>query len=175
MKSGDAVTKVVEIEKAGNPDLKIESLQVKPEGAFTAKLEEVRAGQAYKIVIGIAPDAKKGYSRGTVSIKTNVPGETDLQVYFYALLKPSPERHAGCPETHGRRRRRRPRRLRRVRRARRTRGVELRRRARPRPRVRPRTDRSSSSAATSTASSGRAAAANRRSAAFTGARTRSPS
>ena len=67
-------------------DLKIENLQVKPEGAFTLKLEEVKAGQAYKVVLGIAPDAKKGYSRGTVSIKTNVPGETDLQVYFYALL-----------------------------------------------------------------------------------------
>ena len=68
------------------PTSRSRDLQVKPEGAFTAKLEEVKAGQTYKIVIGIAPDAKKGYSRGTVSIKTNVPGETDLQVYFYALL-----------------------------------------------------------------------------------------
>jgi hypothetical protein len=86
VKKGDSVTKIVEIEKAGNPDLKIESVQVKPEGAFTAKLEEVNAGKTYKIVLGIAPEAKEGYSRGTVSIKTNVPGETDLSVYFYALL-----------------------------------------------------------------------------------------
>src|SRR5262249_38201328 len=73
VKLGDAVTKVVEIEKAGNADLKIENLEVKPEGAFTAKLETVKEGQSYKVVLGIAPEAKKGYSRGTVSIKTNVP------------------------------------------------------------------------------------------------------
>jgi Protein of unknown function (DUF1573) len=87
VKAGDAATKVVEIEKAGNADLKIEDVQVKPEGAFTAKLEEVTGGKSYKIVLGIAPTAKEGYSRGTVSIKTNCPGETDLAVYFYALLE----------------------------------------------------------------------------------------
>jgi hypothetical protein len=86
VKVGDPVTKVVEIEKAGKADLKIEDVQVKPEGAFTAKLEPVNDGKSYKIVLGIAPNAKPGYSRGTVSIKTNCPGETDLSVYFYALL-----------------------------------------------------------------------------------------
>jgi hypothetical protein len=86
VKKGDATTKVVEIEKAGKSDLKIENIAVKPEGAFTAKLEEVTPGKTYKIVLAIAPDAKEGYSRGTVSIKTNCPGETDLQVYFYAML-----------------------------------------------------------------------------------------
>lgn len=87
VKRGEATTKTVEIEKAGKSDLKIEDVQVKPEGAFTAKVEEVKSGQAYRIVLGVSPDAKDGYSRGTVSIKTNVPGETDLHVYFYALLQ----------------------------------------------------------------------------------------
>jgi hypothetical protein len=87
VKRGEPTTKTVEIEKAGNADLKIENVSVKPEGTFTAKVEEVKGGKAYKIVLGVAPDAKDGYSRGTVSIKTNVPGETDLQVYFYALLQ----------------------------------------------------------------------------------------
>jgi Protein of unknown function (DUF1573) len=86
VKRGDTTTKVVEIEKTGKSDLKIENVVVKPEGSFTAKVEEVNAGKSYRIVLGIAPDAKEGYSRGTVSIKTNCPGETDLSVYFYALL-----------------------------------------------------------------------------------------
>ena len=158
--------------RPATPTSRSRDVQVKPEGAFTAKLEEVKAGKTYKIVLGIAPDAKEGYSRGTVSIKTNVPGETDLQVYFYALLQVARTRHADRTQTHGRRRHRRPRCLRRVRRdPGRGRGAGV----APVLRVRPRTARSSSSAATSTASSGRAAAASRRSAAFTAARTRSPS
>jgi hypothetical protein len=88
VKRGDSTTHAVEIEKSGNPDLKIESVTVKPEGAFTATLEEVKPGQAYKIVLGIAPEAKDGYSRGTVTVRTNCPGETELQVFFYALLQP---------------------------------------------------------------------------------------
>jgi hypothetical protein len=87
VKRGDAGTKIVEIEKKGDADLKLESVQVKPEGAFTATVEEVKPGQSYRIVLGIAKDAKDGYSRGTVNVKTNCPGETDLQIYFYALLQ----------------------------------------------------------------------------------------
>lgn len=87
IKKGDTTTKTVEIEKAGAADLKIESITVKPEGAFTAKLETVTEGKSYKIVLGVAPEAKAEYSRGTVMIKTNCPGETDLQVYFYALVQ----------------------------------------------------------------------------------------
>jgi hypothetical protein len=98
VKHGETPTKTVEIEKAGKADLKIESVQVKPEGAFTAKLEEVKAGQSYRIVLGIARDAKDGYSRGTVSIKTNCPGETDLQVYFYALLQSDGATGAAQPQ-----------------------------------------------------------------------------
>ncbi len=87
VKKGDGTTKIVEIEKSGAPDLKIEGVEVKPEGAFTAKLEEVKPGQAFKLVLALAADAKEGYSRGTVTIKTNCAGENLIQVYFYALVQ----------------------------------------------------------------------------------------
>jgi LEA14-like dessication related protein len=89
VKRAEAGTKTVEVQKpAGAADLKIESVEVKPDGAFTTKLEEVEAGRKYRIVLGLAPEAKDGYSRATMTIKTNCPGETVLQVYFYALLQP---------------------------------------------------------------------------------------
>jgi hypothetical protein len=88
VKVAEAPTKVVELKKSGKADLKIENVTVKPEGAFTAKVEEAEAGKHYRIVLSVAPDAKPGFSRGTMTIKTNCPGEDELSVYFYALLQP---------------------------------------------------------------------------------------
>jgi hypothetical protein len=88
VKRGEAATRTVEITKSGKADLKIEGVELKPEGLVAAKVEEVTPGQSYKIVLTLGADAKEGFSRGTLTIRTNCPGENEIQVYVYTLVQP---------------------------------------------------------------------------------------
>jgi uncharacterized cupredoxin-like copper-binding protein len=87
LKSGETATKEIRITKTGEAPLAIESLQMKTGGLFTAETVEVKAGREYVIKISPAKDIKVGYQRETLTIKTNVPGEELVQVYFYAMVK----------------------------------------------------------------------------------------
>lgn len=88
VKAGDtSVVREIEISKAGDSALKIEALELKPEGLFKAELVEVTAGREYKVKVSLLPGIKAGYQRGTLTIRTNVPGEDALSAYFYAMVK----------------------------------------------------------------------------------------
>jgi hypothetical protein len=88
VKAGDtSVVREIEVTKTGDATLKIEGLDLKPEGLFKAELVEVKPGQEYKIKVSLLPGVKAGYQRGTLTIRTNVPGEDSIAAYFYAMIK----------------------------------------------------------------------------------------
>ncbi|HYC76637.1 MAG TPA: DUF1573 domain-containing protein [Planctomycetota bacterium] len=88
IKKGDTTTaREIQITKTGAADLKIEGLELKPEGLFKAELVEVAAGREYKVRVTLLPGVEAKYQRGTLVVRTNVPGEDVLTAYFYAMVK----------------------------------------------------------------------------------------
>jgi hypothetical protein len=87
IKAGDATVKEVRISKAGAADLKIEGLDFKVGGLFDAEIVKVKEGAEYVIKVKPAQGVKPGFQRETLTIRTNVPGEEAIPVYFYAIVK----------------------------------------------------------------------------------------
>jgi hypothetical protein len=88
VKAGDvSVVREIEVTKTGDGDLKIERLELKPEGLFKTEVVEVKPGREYKIKVSLLPAIPAGYQRGTLTIHTNVAGEESVSAYFYAMVK----------------------------------------------------------------------------------------
>lgn len=87
LKAGETPAKEIRITKTGDSPLKIEELKMKTGGLFAAEVVEVKAGSEYLVKISPLKDIKAGYQRETLTIRTNVPGEELVQVYFYAMVK----------------------------------------------------------------------------------------
>ncbi|HMS15986.1 MAG TPA: DUF1573 domain-containing protein [Planctomycetota bacterium] len=87
VKAGDAITTSFVVSKSGESDLRIESVMANPAGVFEAAFKELEKGRKYEVTLKIGADAKRGFQKGTVSIKTNVVGENIVQAYFYAFVE----------------------------------------------------------------------------------------
>lgn len=87
VKPGDTVLTPFIVTKSGTADLIIQSVGTSQEGAFEAASREVENGRKYEVTLKISPDAKKGFQKGTLNIRTNVQGEGLLQAYFYAFVE----------------------------------------------------------------------------------------
>jgi hypothetical protein len=87
LKAGETPAKEIRITKTGDSPLKIEELKMKTGGLFSAETIEVKAGVEYIVKITPLKEIKSGYQRETLTIRTNVPGEELVQVYFYAMVK----------------------------------------------------------------------------------------
>jgi hypothetical protein len=79
-------TRSIDIQKQGSADLAIESVRVEPAGAFTTKVDEVHPGQSYRLFVGIPADARTGFHRATIFVRTNCSGESELRAYAWAVV-----------------------------------------------------------------------------------------
>lgn len=86
VKKGETATRELVITKSGAADLKIESAAVVPEAPFGVEVLTDEPGRKYRVKVTLKADAPDGYHRGTVTVKTNCPGETTLQAFFYAFM-----------------------------------------------------------------------------------------
>ena len=54
--------------------------------ALEAVVEELEKGRKYKIRVTLRKDAKPGYLKGSVNIRTNCPGEKTVRAWFHAFV-----------------------------------------------------------------------------------------
>jgi len=86
VKKGTPALKEISIVNTGKTAMAIESASVTPEGPFTVEVVTDEPGRKFRVKVGLKPDAKDGYHKGTLNVQTNCPGETSLQSFFYAYV-----------------------------------------------------------------------------------------
>jgi hypothetical protein len=87
VKPGDSVTTPFIVSKTGAADLIVDEVTANPSGVFEAAFKELEKGRKYEVTLKIAADAKRGFQKGTITVRTNVEGEHVVQAYFYAFVE----------------------------------------------------------------------------------------
>ena len=85
-KAASGKTKELIVNKTGAADLEILGVDVLPKGKFDGKVELIEKGRKYKVSVTLRSDAKPGYVKGSINIKTNCPGETLVRAWFHAFI-----------------------------------------------------------------------------------------
>lgn len=85
-KSGQEKTKELVVNKSGAATLEILAVDVLPTGRFDTAVEEIEKGRKYKVRVTLRKDAKPGYLKGSVNIRTNCPGEKTVRAWFHAFV-----------------------------------------------------------------------------------------
>jgi len=85
-KLGQEKSKEFIVNKSGAADLAIQGVDVLPPGRFDAAVEELEKGRKYKVRVTLRKDAKPGYLKGSVNIRTNCPGEKTVRAWFHAYV-----------------------------------------------------------------------------------------
>lgn len=85
-KPGQQKSKELVVTKSGKADLELLGVDVLPAGKFDATIEVLEEGRKFKIRVTLKKDAKPGYVKGSVNIRTNCPGEQTVRAWFHAFI-----------------------------------------------------------------------------------------
>jgi|GEM_PF-4136656 hypothetical protein len=85
-KLGEGATKEILVTKGGPTGMHIAGVEATPKDVFAAEVAEEEAGRRWRVQVHVSKSAPKGYHRGTIIIRTDVPGEQQLRAFPYVYV-----------------------------------------------------------------------------------------